>query len=589
MSLETNTDNNKNTKEFESLLKDDLKKRNLKENTLVKAKITQIMPKFVLLDAGAKSDGLVSAEEFENFSSLKVGDTVDCLVERLEDYRSGNIVLSRRKAVLFQNWEKIREAHKKGTILDGVIKGRVRGGFLAIVEGSNCFLPGSAVSEHPLNPEQLGKLFNVPQKMKVVSVNEERMNCIVSMKEVYMKDKNEQLQNIIKKIKVGQTLENVCTVHAMNDWGVWVSISIDGSSAIAMTHVTQLSYERVRRPADILKVGQKIPKIKVLEIDNDSKPPRIALSLKALFPDPLDGIEKKYISGKTYKGKVVSIKSYGAFLELEPYVQALLHSSQMDFFDKSVNPNKKVKIGDEIDVRILEVKDRKISVSILSGENPFNAFSEKFPVGSIVNTEVFKVLEYGLMLKIDGAEIPPGICHWKSLSYKESESNLKKWKKGMKTKAKILMIDKDSAKIRLGIREASNEKDPFETIFGKLSEKDIITCTVKEVKKNAIVVAPGNEESLLTTIHKSQLGIKDVRLDIYNKNMRIDAMIVSLNKVERKAELSVKAFEEYNQKILEEKYGKDGSSSGQILGDILGKVFKSKAKKNKTSKKKEKK
>ena len=159
----------------------------------------------------------------------------------------------------------------------------------------------------------------------------------------------------------------------------------------------------------------------------------------------------------------------------------------------------------------------------------------------------------------------------------------------MKTKAKILMVDKDSAKIRLCIREASDEKDPFETIFGKLSEKDIITCTVKEVKKNAIVVAPGNEESLLTTIHKSQLGIKDVRLDIYNKNMRIDAMIVSLNKVERKAGLSVKAFEEYNQKILEEKYGKDGSSSGQILGDILGKVFKSKAKKNKTSKKKEKK
>ena len=141
MSLETNTDNNKNTKEFESLLKDDLKKRNLKENTLVKAKITQIMPKFVLLDAGAKSDGLVSAEEFENFSSLKVGDTVDCLVERLEDYRSGNIVLSRRKAVLFQNWEKIREAHKKGAILEGIIKGRVRGGFLQLLKVQIVFYP----------------------------------------------------------------------------------------------------------------------------------------------------------------------------------------------------------------------------------------------------------------------------------------------------------------------------------------------------------------------------------------------------------------------------------------------------------------
>jgi len=573
----------KSHKEFENLLKEDLKKRVLVENSIIEAKITEITPKWVQLDAGGKSDGLVSAGEFDNLSSLKVGDTVSVLLERMEDYRSGQIVLSRHKAILLKNWAKLVEAYKKEKIVTGVIKSRTRGGYLAVVEGSNCFLPGSAIADSPLRPEEVNKLFNVEQKMRVVSINEQRMNCIVSIKEVHMKDKQKQLQLILKKIKTGDILENCCTVQAMNEWGCWITISIDDANTVAMCHITQLSYERLRKCSDILSIGQKIPRIKVLDIDETVSPPRIALSLKAIMPDPFDGIEKRYIPGKIYPAKIVRILSYGAFLELEPKIQCLLHQSQMDFFNKNIDPNKKVNLGQEIKVRILKIQDRKISVSLLTEENPFETFSKKFSENDVVKCEVASVLDFAIMLKIEGSEIPAGICHWKNLSFEESEENLKKWKKGMKTSAKILSIDKTKMKVRLGIREASKNKDPFD-YFNSKENKEIITATVKEVLNNGIKVSPGNEKNLLITIKKSHLAkrIEDCRPEIFRRGDRISAMVINLKKSLRKVDLSIKELEKHNEEIAIKKYGKDGSSSGQILKDVLGKVFKSKkAKKEK--------
>jgi small subunit ribosomal protein S1 len=583
MEVEAESIKEKNIKEFENLLKEDLKKRVLIENSIIEAKITEITPKWVQLDAGGKSDGLVSAGEFDNLASLKVGDTVSVLLERIEDYRSGQLVLSRHKAILLKNWAKLVDAYKKEEIVTGVIKSRIRGGYLAIVMGSNCFLPGSAISDQPIKPDEVNKLFNVEQKMRVVSINEQRMNCIVSIKEVHMKDKQKQLQLILKKIKTGDILENCCTVQAMNEWGCWITISIDDANTVAMCHITQLSYERLRKCSDILSIGQKIPRIKVLDIDETVSPPRIALSLKAIMPDPFDGIEKRYIPGKIYPAKIVRILSYGAFLELEPKIQCLLHQSQMDFFNKNIDPNKKVNLGQEIKVRILKIQDRKISVSLLTEENPFETFSKKFSENDVVKCEVASVLDFAIMLKIEGSEIPAGICHWKNLSFEESEENLKKWKKGMKTSAKILSIDKTKMKVRLGIREASKNKDPFD-YFNSKENNEIITATVKEVLKNEIKVSPGNEKNLLITIKKNHLAkrIEDCRPEIFRRGDRISAMVINLKKSLRKVDLSIKELEKHNEKIAIKKYGKDGLSSGQILKDVLGKVFKS----NKTEKKK---
>jgi small subunit ribosomal protein S1 len=577
MEVEAESIKKKNVKEFESLLKEDLKKRVLVENSIIEAKITEITPKWVQLDAGGKSDGLVSAGEFDNLSSLKVGDMVSVLLERIEDYRSGQLVLSRYKAILLKNWKKLVEAYKKEEIVTGIIKSRTRGGYLAIVMGSNCFLPGSAISDQPIRPDEVNKLFNVEQKMRVVSINEQRMNCIVSIKEVHMKDKQKQLQFILEKIKVGDVLKNCCTVQAMNDWGCWIAISIDDANTVSMCHITQLSYERLKKPSDILSVGQKIPRIKILDIDKTMNPPRISLSLKAIMPDPFDGIEKRYVPDSTHEAKVVRILSYGAFLELEPKIQCLLHQSQMDFFNKNIDPNKKVSLGQQIKVRILKIQDRKISVSLLTEENPFETFLKKFSEGDVVKCEVARVLDFAVMLKIEGSEIPAVICHWKNLSFEESEENLKKWKKGMKTSAKILSIDKAKMKVRLGIREASGKKDPFDYFYSK-ENNEIITATVKEVLKNGIKVSPGNEKNLLITIKKSHLAkrVEDCRPEIFRRGDRISAMVINLKKSLRKVDLSIKELEKHNEEIAIKKYGKDGSSSGQMLKDVLGKVFKSK-------------
>jgi len=585
MEVEAESIEKKNVKEFQDLLNKDMENRVLKEGSIIEARITEITPKWVQLDANAKSDSTVASSEFENLASLKVGDMVSVLLERIEDYRSGQLVLSRYKAILLKNWVKLTEAYKKEKIVTGIIKSRTRGGYLAVVMGSNCFLPGSAISDQPIKPDEANKLFNKEVQMRVVSINEQRMNCIVSIKEVHMKDKQKQLQLILKKIKAGDILTKTdgfeLTINALNDWAAWILISIDGASAIAMAHITQLSYERLRKPSDILSLNQNIPRIKVLDIDKTANPPRISLSLKAIMPDPFDGIEKRYVPNSIHEAKVVRILSYGAFLELEPKIQCLLHQSQMDFFNKNIDPNKKVNLGQQIKVRILKIADRKISVSLLTEEDPWQTFLKKFKEGDLVKCEVERVLDFGIMLKIEKSGIPAAICHWKNLSFEESEENLKKWKKAMKTDAKILSIEKEKMKVRLGVREASKNKDPFD-YFSDKENNQIVTATVKEVLKNGIKVSPGEEKNLLITIKKSHLAkrIEDCRPEIFRRGDRISAMVINLKKSLRKVDLSIKELEKYNEEIAIKKYGKDGSSSGQMLKDVLGKVFKS----NKTKK-----
>jgi small subunit ribosomal protein S1 len=586
MEVEAESIKKKNLKEFESLLKEDLKTRVLKEGSIINARITEVTGKFVQLDCGGKSDGLVSSSEFPDLSSLKVNQTVEVLLERLEDFKNGQIVLSRQKAIFLQNWKKLVEAYKKEKIVTGIIKSRIRGGYLAVVMGSNCFLPGSAISDHPIKPSDVDKLFGVETKMKVVSINETRLNAIVSVKEVHIKDKQKQLELILKKIKIGDVLENTM-VQALNQWGAWITISIDGASTVAMAHITQLSYERLKDTSEVLSLGQKIPRIKIIDIDKTVNPPRISLSLKALMPDPFDEIEKHFEVGKTYSAKCVRLVNYGAFLELEKKIQCLCHNSQMDFFNRNIDPNKKLSLGNYYQVRILKISDRKISVSLLLSENdPWKVFLKKYKEGDIVKCKVEQVLDFGLMLKIQGSdadEIPASLCHWKHLDFSESEKNLEKWKKAMTTDAKILEIQKEKMKIRLGIREASKEKDPFD-YFSEKENHAIITATVVEVLKTGIKVKPGNEKNLLITIKKSHLAkkIEDCRPEIFRRGDRISAMIINLKKSLRKVDLSIKELEKHNEEIAIKKYGKDGSSSGQMLREVLGKVFKSKkAKKDK--------
>jgi small subunit ribosomal protein S1 len=589
MEVEAESIKEKNLKEFQDLLNKDMEKRVLKEGSIIEARITEITQKFVQLDANAKSDSLVASSEFENLASLKVGDTVQCLIERIESFKTGQLVLSRSKAILLQNWKKILEAYKHETIVTGVVKSRIRGGYLAVVMGTNCFLPGSAISDHPIKPDEVQKLFNVGKKMRVVSVNETRFNAIVSIKEVHMKDKEKQMQEILKKIKVGDVLTKTdgfeLSCSALNDWAAWILISTEGASAIGMMHITAMSWSRLKKPSDILSLGQKIPKIKVIDIDKTTNPQRISLSLKDLpgVKNPFDGLKERYLVNKFYSGKIVKILKFGAFVQLEDSIQALLHQSECDPFNRMANINDLVQLGKEVNVRLLKVdeKEKKISVSLVPESHPWDNFLKKFSENQIVSCEVAKRDVRHLHLNIENSGIPSRLClcFWKNLSYNsESEENLKNFSVKEKVKAKILNIDSKKMRVFLGVREASSDSDPFE-YFSQKETGSTVVCVVREVMLTGIKVSPENQKNkLLITIKKNHLAksLSDCRPEIYRKNDIVKSQIIALDKKQRKVQLSIKALEESEEAKLVKKFGKDGSSSGKVLKDILGKVFSSK-------------
>ena len=301
-----------------------------------------------------------------------------------------------------------------------------------------------------------------------------------------------------------------------------------------------------------------------------------------MHPDPYENLEKKYEVGKIYDGTVTKIVDYGAFVKLQEGLEGLVHQSSLSWTKKNIHPSKILSSSQKIKVKVIELdtEKRRISLSYKDTlENPWTAFTKKYEVGSIVNTKVKNIADFALFVSIENSEFD-GMIHYKDISWQETEESLKKYKKNDTIKAKLLEIDLEKEKIRLGIKQL--DKDPFD-FFLKKENNEIITATVMEVLKNGIKVSVGNDKNLLLTIKKNQLAkeIEDCRPEIFTKGNKVDCMIVDLDKEKRKASLSIKELEKHNEKVAIEKYGKDGSSSGAVLGDILGKVFKSKKKKEK--------
>ena len=326
-------------------------------------------------------------------------------------------------------------------------------------------------------------------------------------------------------------------------------------------------------------MGQTI-KCKIIKIDQETK--RISCGIKQMHPDPYENLEKKYKVGKIYDGTVTKIVDYGAFVKLQEGLEGLVHQSSLSWTKKNIHPSKILSSSQKIKVKVIELdtEKRRISLSYKDTlENPWTSFIKKYPNGTTVNTKVKNIADFGLFVSIEDTEFD-GMIHYKDISWQESEESLKKFKKNDSVKAKLLEIDTEKEKIRLGIKQL--EKDPFE-FFLKKENKDIVTATVKEVLKNGIKVSVGSDKNLMITIKKNQLAkeIEDCRPEIFTRGNKVDCMIVDLDKDKRKVGLSIKELEKHNEKIAIEKYGKDGSSSGAVLGDILGKVFKSKKKKEK--------
>ncbi len=578
MEVKTELVKKESVKEFETLLKEDFKKRDLKEGNIIKATVSEIGKKHVFVDLKAKSEGIIAIEEFKiskELESLKIGSKIDVYLERIETYK-GEIIVSREKARRMSSWKRMEKAFQTQEEVEGVITNKVKGGMVVNVDSCLCFLPGSQVDTKPL--KSFDHLMNVPLKFLCVKLDKVRGNIVVSRRAILEKSKNVDLDKVLKEIKEGDIVE--AHVRALVDWGAF----LEYKDCDMLLHVTDVAYSRVKKPSDVLSIGQKV-KVKIIKIDKETK--RISCGIKQMHANPYENLEKKYKVGKVYKGIVTKCVDYGAFVKLEEGLEGLVHQSEISWTKKNAQSNKILSPSQEVDVKVIELDTEKKRISLSykqTLENPWNSFIKKFPVGSIIKSKITNITDFGLFGVLENSDLV-GMIHYKDISWNESEKNLKKFKKNDIVKAKILEFDKEKEKIRLGIRQL--EKDPFD-YFANKNNGDVVTATVKEVLKNGIIVSVGKDENSLFTIKKSDLAkeIENCRPEVFNKGNKVDCMIVGLEKEKRKVALSIKELEIQNEKIAIQKYGKGGTSSGQMLGNILGKVLGKKKEKNKKKDKK---
>ncbi len=559
-------------KEFQNLLEQDFKGRKLKENEIIKATVTEITKNFVVVDCKAKMEGMIPIEEFRNddeFAKLKVGSQIDVYLERIESYK-GEIIISRDKARKMKSWNKMQAKFESQEEMTGYITGKIKGGFIATVEGLPCFMPSSQIDVRPL--KKVDHLMNTPVKVIATRIDKNRGNVCVSRRAVLEKSKNAEIIEALKNIKVDDIVDNAI-VKATTDWGIFLDINgID-----ALLHVSDLSHGRVKKPSDLVSIGQKI-KVKITKIDEKTN--RVSASVKALTEDPYENIEKKYKIGEIYSGVVTKIMDYGCFVKIEDGIEGLIHNSELDWTNRNVKPSKILSVSQNIKFKIvnIEKESKRISLSYKATlDNPWNKIQDKvgekvkIKVNNITDKAIFgELVEFGLS----------GLLHYKEISYDENIDELKKFKKNDLIDVKILELKDD--KIRFSKRAL--DKDPLD--FFKDNNKkvgDIITTRIHEVLKTGVKVAIDKDKKLIVTIRKVDLAKEsaDQRPEVFSPGNALDAKITELDLKLRRIKLSVKAAQIDEEKSLIAKFGEGATKSGATLAGIFKKAMGKKGKKEK--------
>ncbi len=559
-------------KEFQNLLDKDFKDRKLKENEIIKSTVTEITKNFVVVDCKAKMEGMIPIEEFkvnEELSKLKVGSTIEVYLERIESFR-GEIIISRDKARKMKAWKKMEKVFETQEEMTGYITGKVKGGFIANVEGLPCFMPSSQIDVRPL--KKFDHLMNTPIKVIATRIDKNRGNVCVSRRAVLEKSKNAVISEALKNLKEGDIIENA-TVKATTDWGIFLDINgID-----ALLHVSDLSHGRVKKPSDLVSIGQKI-KVKITKIDEKTN--RVSASVKALTEDPYENIEKKYKVGKTYDGEVTKIMDYGCFVKIEEGIEGLIHNSELDWTNRNIKPNKVLSVSQKIKFKIVNIdkETKRISLSYKATlDNPWDKLKdkvgkeEKIKISNITDKAIFaELLDSGLS----------GMLHYKEISYDENIDDLKKFKKNDILSVKILEIKDDKIKFS----KRALEKDPLDWFKdNKKNVGDVITTRIHEVLKSGVKVYVDREKKLIATIKKVDLAkdTADARPEVFSPGNALDAKITELDLKNRKIKLSVKAAQIDEEKSLIAKFGEGATKSGATLKGIFEKAI---GKKNKKAK-----
>ena len=533
-------------KEFQSLLDEDFKDRKLKENEIIKATVTEITKNFIVVDCKAKMEGMIPIEEFKNddeLSNLKVGSLIDVYLERIESFK-GEIVISRDKARKMKAWKKMEKVFETQEELTGYITGKVKGGFIATVEGLPCFMPSSQIDVRPL--KKVDHLMNTPVKVIATRIDKNRGNVCVSRRAVLEKSKNAEITEALKNLKEGDIIEDAI-VKATTDWGIFLDINgID-----ALLHVSDLSHGRVKKPSDLVTIGQKL-KVKIAKID--PKTNRVSASVKALTEDPYENIEKKYEVGNIYEGEVTKIMDYGCFIRIEDGIEGLIHNSELDWKNRNIKPSKVLSVSQKIKFKIVNIdKDSKrISLSYKATlKNPWDDVKEN--IGKEVKIKINNVTDKAIFGELTDSALT-GMLHYKEISYDENIDELKKYKKNDLMDVKIIEIKDD--KIRFSKRAL--DKDPMDWFsVNKKKVGDVITTRIHEVLKTGVKVAVDKEKQLIVNIRKADLAKEsaDARPEVFSPGNALDAKITELDLKNRKIKLSVKAAQLDEEKSLIAKFG----------------------------------
>src|SRR5581483_660364 len=452
--------------DFAAMLEQSFETQSPQEGNVIKGTIVAIENDFAMVDVGLKTEGRISLKEFAMPgvpANIQVGDTVEVYLERVEN-ALGEAVLSRDKARREESWIKLEKAFNDQTRVTGVIFGRVKGGFTVDLDGAVAFLPGSQVDVRPMR--DVGPLMNQPQLFQILKMDRRRGNIVVSRRAVLEERRAEERTSLVASLQEKQIVEGV--VKNITDYGAFVDLGgVDG-----LLHVTDIAWRRVSHPTEVLNVGQTVT-VQIIKINHDTQ--RISLGMKQLQTDPWEGVGAKYPVGARFKGKVTNVTDYGAFVELEPGVEGLVHVSEMSWVKKNVHPNKIVTPGQEVEVQVLEVDSNKRRISLglkQCAENPWIAFSESHPPGTVLEGEIRNITEFGLFIGLPG-DID-GMVHLSDIDWqKPGEEAINDYKKGENVRVRVLDIDVEKERISLGIKQLAS--DPLESSISSVKKGDVVT------------------------------------------------------------------------------------------------------------------
>ena len=547
--------------EFEALLDESLEIDTPDEGSVVKGKVIAIEAGQAIVDVGYKMEGRVELKEFAapgEAPEIGVGDEVEVFLDRVENAR-GEAVISRDKARREAAWDKLETAYADKGEVEGAIFGRVKGGFTVDLDGAVAFLPGSQVDVRPVRDPS--EIMGMKQPFKILKMDRRRGNIVVSRRAILEKEREGQRKAVIERIKEGDAVDGV--VKNITEYGAFIDLGgVDG-----LLHVTDMAWRRVSHPSDIVKINDTV-KVQIVKINQETQ--RISLGMKQLQEDPWDAVERNYPLESVHYGRVTNITDYGAFVELEPGVEGLVHVSEMSWTKKNVHPGKIVSTSQEVDVMVLEIDSAKRRVSLglkQTQRNPWEVFAETHPVGSHVEGEVKNITEFGLFVGLDN-DID-GMVHLSDISWnRRGEEAIQDYRKGDEVKAAVTEVDVEKERISLSIKALD---DTFSQAVGGVKRGSIVTVVVTAIEEGGIEVEYGGAKSF---IRRSDLSRDraEQRPDRFSIGDKLDVRVTNIDARSRKLNLSIKAREIAEEKKAVEQYG--SSDSGASLGDILGAALK---------------